>query len=359
MQLFGQVDSQASSRSLAALAIFSASAEVRRVSTEILKTRDPREFANLLIALLRDPIKYEVRPVGGPGSPGVLFVQGEQFNVQRLYSPSALNVALRPGTWVGVDDFGLPVIHRYAGTTSPQFNSTGRIPADAASRDDSLEYSAQYAAGIRPFLAISRTTQRRRIRRIGVQPMSSQSQQAVVSNFGKSLTAEITRVGKAEHKAPSQFGFVISESYSSEYQIPIGQMMIEAQKTAIVAQQQLADDVAIVDAYNNEVRQRNDCVSALLAAIAGKDLGQDARAWKAWWVNQLGYSYSTPAEPPKPTLVENVPLAYQPQPVFVPRVTTQCHSWIHPDELLRCRDAGPDDRRRPSRSSRSRSATWS
>ena len=39
------------------------------------------------IGLLRPPIKYEVRQVAGPGSPGVLFVEGEQFNFRRFYAP--------------------------------------------------------------------------------------------------------------------------------------------------------------------------------------------------------------------------------------------------------------------------------
>ncbi len=72
VQVFGQIDSPDASRSLAMLAVFSPSTEVRRVAIETLKRRDAREFAPLLIALLRDPIKYRVKPVGGPGSPGQL-----------------------------------------------------------------------------------------------------------------------------------------------------------------------------------------------------------------------------------------------------------------------------------------------
>ncbi len=40
---------------------------------------------------MSDPLKYEVKPVGGPGSPGVLFVEGQQFNVNRFYAPPAPN----------------------------------------------------------------------------------------------------------------------------------------------------------------------------------------------------------------------------------------------------------------------------
>src|SRR5262249_1758729 len=87
VQVLGQIDAIAASRALAALAIFGKSDEVRRAGTETLKRRDPREFANLLIGLWRKPIKYEVRPVGGPGSPGALFVEGKQLNLQRVYAP--------------------------------------------------------------------------------------------------------------------------------------------------------------------------------------------------------------------------------------------------------------------------------
>ena len=38
-----------------------------------------------LIGLVKKPFKYQVRPVGGPGSPGELFVEGERFNIQRFY----------------------------------------------------------------------------------------------------------------------------------------------------------------------------------------------------------------------------------------------------------------------------------
>src|SRR5207248_1625383 len=67
VQVLGQIDAPAASRALAFLAVFDPSADVRRKATETLKRRDPREFAGLIVALLRAPIQYEVRPVGGPG----------------------------------------------------------------------------------------------------------------------------------------------------------------------------------------------------------------------------------------------------------------------------------------------------
>ena len=49
------------------LAILSHSPEVRQIATQSLRRRDPREFAPLLIAMLRDPVKYEVKKVRWPG----------------------------------------------------------------------------------------------------------------------------------------------------------------------------------------------------------------------------------------------------------------------------------------------------
>jgi len=138
--------------------------------------------------------------------------------------------------------------------------------------------------------------------------------------FGQALASEIARTSKAEHKAPSQFGFAITNQVTTEYQIPVGQMMVEAQKSAMTAQQQLASDVAILDAQNQAIRQRNERVAPILASIAGKDLGQDAKVWKAWLIDQLGYSYKITGESTRPTIVEDVPLAYQPQPVPVSQV---------------------------------------
>ena len=328
VQLLGQVDSPSSSKLLAALAVFSGSPEVRRASTETLKGRDLREFAGLLIALLRDPIKYEVRPVGGPGSPGALFVEGERFNVRRLYSPPpATPVALGPSDWVGTDDYGLPVVHRYGGTRV-ELQSTNRIPADqllAMIRADNLPNMPTY--GLNPqFLA--------GLNNAGIGEMgatlaeiATRRQREQAANLGVNLAAEIKHVGRVEHKAPSQFGFGITQEYVAQfdYQIPVGQMMIEAQKTANFAQRQLESDVALVDAHNETIRQRNERVRPLLGALAGKDLGQDAKAWKAWWVDQLGYSYRTPVDPPKPTFDQDVPLAYQSQQ---PAISIQASSGI-------------------------------
>jgi hypothetical protein len=90
VQLLGQIDAPTASRALATVAVFGASAEVRQASIEKLRTRDASDFMALWVGMIRKPFKLEVQHVGGPGSPGVLFVEGEQFNVRRLYDAPPL-----------------------------------------------------------------------------------------------------------------------------------------------------------------------------------------------------------------------------------------------------------------------------
>ncbi len=118
VRVLGQIDSPGSSRALALLALSSRSATVRDDANQILRRRDPRDFAPVLIALLRDPIKYEVRRVKGPGSQGELLVKNKDANVRRLYTPlSPPRVALMPNDYLSLDGNGLPVIAPHWGDT--------------------------------------------------------------------------------------------------------------------------------------------------------------------------------------------------------------------------------------------------
>lgn len=109
VQLLGLMDTAHSSELLAHVAVCASAAHVRRAAAECLAHRDPREFASTLVGLLRSPIKYQARPVGGPGVPGELFVEGERFNLQRVYSPPPIFLPKR-GTYLGVDADGNPVL---------------------------------------------------------------------------------------------------------------------------------------------------------------------------------------------------------------------------------------------------------
>ena len=46
----------------------------------------------MLVNLVRKPFKYEIKPGSGPGSSGVLFVEGERFDIRRLYNFPGIQV---------------------------------------------------------------------------------------------------------------------------------------------------------------------------------------------------------------------------------------------------------------------------
>jgi hypothetical protein len=95
-QLFGQIDAPAASHSLVFLATLGKAPEVRRRAAETLSRRDPRDVVGLLIDFFRDPVTYQVKPVDGPGSTGILLVEGKKFNVRRRYTlPSLPQQTLR------------------------------------------------------------------------------------------------------------------------------------------------------------------------------------------------------------------------------------------------------------------------
>jgi hypothetical protein len=96
VQMLGQIDGPAASTALGALAILYAQSDVQARAIETLTRRDPRDIVGWLISMIRKPFKYQVRPINGPGSVGELFVEGERFNVRRLYRSNPVDPALFP-----------------------------------------------------------------------------------------------------------------------------------------------------------------------------------------------------------------------------------------------------------------------
>ena len=85
VQVLGQIDGPAASRAVAAIALFSPFPDVRGRAIETAVRRDPRDFLDSLLTMIHRPFRYKVQPLNGPGSEGGLFVDGERFNIQRLY----------------------------------------------------------------------------------------------------------------------------------------------------------------------------------------------------------------------------------------------------------------------------------
>ncbi len=125
-QLLGQIEGPVASKVLAILAIYGKTPNLRRHATEILRNRPAEEFLDLLVSLMKDLLRYDVKPVGGPGSPGILFVEGERFNVRRFYAPPVPSYIPRPGDAIGYDANGMPVISRT--TSSNHFVSMVGVP---------------------------------------------------------------------------------------------------------------------------------------------------------------------------------------------------------------------------------------
>jgi hypothetical protein len=80
---------------------------------------------------------------------------------------------------------------------------------------------------------------------------------------------------------------------------------------------QLQGDVQAIRAYNVSVEESNQRVLGVLAGATGMDLGADRTGWERWITDLHGYAYRSgsrsSSEPP--TVIEEVPLAYQPLPV--------------------------------------------
>ncbi len=324
VRVLGQVDAPAASRALAVLSVLGETSETRRAATETLKLRDPREYAGLLVALIRDEIKYEVRPVNGPGSPGVLLVQGKQFDVRRLYSPPSVPEQLAQlAQWGEIGPDGMPVL-RY---NSRPF-TTGRVnvlEGATLAFNDFMRYRPSD-----PGLAAAVEQAKRDA------PETLRSFLELPNNRAAAFNNPL-RFGpqhfNPHHIAPNYVNpNYLAEDYGySAYKletfkiptvatttIPVGQMIVEYQKSAMAAQQQLAGDVAAVDRSNAEVKRSNDRVTQVLRAVSGRDHGADRERWKAWYIDLRGYAYTPAPEQARPTVDQAVPLAYQPQavPIF-------------------------------------------
>ena len=272
VQLLGQIDAPRASAALATLAVFAESAEVRRSAIETLRRRDTREYLAGVIALLRKRTHYEVRPVGGPGSPGVLFVEGQRFNVQRLYAPPAMpQLPILPGETLGVDAFGLPTLSRYLGESVRTTTEVLDRKVVEGAMPDRFQ-QPQLRAGLNPS-----------IRNIPIRA---------------SQTTETTRT--------------TSTVVQHRVEIPIGQLMLQYEAAAVGAQQQLASDIRAIDASNAAVARNNDRVTQVLRGVTGVDKGESASDWSGWWADSLGYVFRAEQTPVAPTVVENVPLAYLP-----------------------------------------------
>ena len=73
--------------------------------------------------------------------------------------------------------------------------------------------------------------------------------------------------------------------------IEVGRAIVETQKAAVAAQQQLENDVRSLEAYNNAVRNNNRRIVDVLNNAADQNLDPDADQCQRWAVDQLGMAF--------------------------------------------------------------------
>ncbi len=263
IDMLGHIESEPSSKALAGLAVLGKSDLVRRAAVETLIRREADDVLMAWIGLLQKPVKYQVRQVAGPGSPGELLIEGQKINVRRYYSPPSMGAVQD----MFVDNTAIPRLH-----WPLQFDSNPSGPPGGSryvgQNRGTMLYVFDYTWGP-PKIDHTRTDPSK--------PYQS---------FEKSqLQAQVDR------------DFELTETA----------------KMADGAQGQLQQDVNLIEAGNAATRDLNARLSEALRRVSGKDFGDDREAWLRWYMERRGYKYVATPERTKPTVEMQVPLPYVPQ----------------------------------------------
>ncbi|WP_165075253.1 polymorphic toxin-type HINT domain-containing protein [Paludisphaera rhizosphaerae] len=314
VDVLSRIDAPSASAALALIAVFSPHSAIRADAGRLLRGRDAREYASLLAGLLRDEIKYKVKPVEGVGSQGELFVEGRDANLRRRYTPlqvpgvaqtdflgrdeSGRLVAMRPtgrlykGPTVGWADLNSGQVATFTPGFQGSTISNGAIHIPTGLAQNQALNSALGAAGL-----------------------SADQAQGLVAKLPQETVYPVFR-------DTAGTGGRLEPFYEELLGIPIEQMMAEARASVLVARSQMQQDVDRIEAQNAPRREVNERALAVLKDVSGRDLGDDREKWLTWAVDLEGYAapIRSASEPPA-TYVEDVPLAYQPQAVVQPTGT--------------------------------------
>ena len=339
VQVLGRVETPVSTRALALLTMLGKSTDVRRAAAESLRTRDPRDFVPLLVSLLREPLKYEVRPVNGPGQPGVLFIEGTDSRLRRFYAPptladvgSLLDSGLLPR--------GLAVSQGYGPSAISSSMTSVGPPGGLVDKNGNaghFVYIAKKGSLLDPDRIIPRTV----LLAFGVSPSAMQFHTYAAAPAVNAPTTPLNlpgNVGAAFAKAVPGGGSAAVQQQllgqmaeqAVQYQV-MAQIqrqleyewaVAETMRMTQVAKAQQLNDVAAIERSNKETDRLNDFVSAALVASTGQDFGADREAWTKWWKERAGYVYKPPGPRIKPTLFESMALNVSSAPPVVGRATT-------------------------------------
>jgi tetratricopeptide (TPR) repeat protein len=258
VQILGQIDGSSAANCLAAMAVFSPRAEVREQATAALTRYDPRETVEALIDVLRKPFRYEVRPGATPGSPGELFVEGEQYNIRRIYE----NQNVVPALW------------------------GGRLFSPSVSFDPFRADSLPMTTAGQPFLILTQN--------MGVRPGAGD-------------------VGELRPQPDETAAGLLRRSDMGVRPRYVGELRVQPDETTAGLRRRLRVDVRAIEAVNAGINRLNGRALSVLTAITAKDLGADPEQWKRWWTDRLGYAYQPSQSESKPTYTTFVTEPLPPQ----------------------------------------------
>jgi hypothetical protein len=289
----GQIDSPWAARTLVEMALGGNDSEARRMAVETLRQRDYREFIDRLIGLVRKPLTYDVRFVGGPGTTGVLYVEGEEYNLRKRYEIGITNLPrprigqLAPGEAVVFDESGTPHAIRPQG---------GIAVTEDLARSVGFSRGSSYIDNLTAALYLS-------------QALAGQSAESWLFS-GTGGYGFVGELGGAPPRTVAR-PLVTPPELSPE----IARRVAVAEQGIRNVQAQQAADIAEIDALNQDIQATNDRVLPILTSITGLELGAEPRQWQDWYFDQIGVSSHRPSE--KPTIDQVV--RYQP-----PRLSSSC-----------------------------------
>jgi hypothetical protein len=295
VKLLEQIEGPSASNALATRAIFSGFPKVRDAARIALSRRDPRDVVGRLIALVRRPYKYKVVPGKGPGSSGELIVDGESFDVRRLYKFPIFDARLAPST-ISIGVFDQRIQFGQGDSVLPlnDFFSISGGPAQSAPMPD--------LASLPP------------VARGAIASLESQGNGGSVGNLMKA----VQRVNDYNMAMAAQTEMMMQAA------------MLETVERNRAVQQSLENDLRLIETLNDQMNDVNNRVLPVLASLTGEDFGSDPKAWRKWWTDQLGYVYqsSQPATQPVysdtvelPDVTPTIPLN---QIQFVDRISHSC-----------------------------------
>lgn len=146
IQVLDQIERPMATKMVAFLAVYGTAPEVRKQATLVLRSRPVGDYLDLLVGLMVDPLNFEIQHIGGPGSPGVIMVEGERFNSARFYAPPAApEVTPLPGDIITVDASGQPAILRPVWSSLTGLSTKG-IPGSKTLVQETARETTEYAA---------------------------------------------------------------------------------------------------------------------------------------------------------------------------------------------------------------------